>query len=71
MWQLIPDYDRMTNDQLEKQLFHDDANITSQLVGDLIVSYLWRPLINDQLLDQFRAWISQPSTAPDFILIGK
>ena len=70
MTQLIPDYDRRRNDELEEQLFHNDANVTSLILGGLIISYRWRPLINDKLLSEFRDWVTKPTTAPDFTLIG-
>lgn len=68
--QLIPDYDRRTNEELEDQLFHNDANVTSRLLGDLTVSFRWCPEINQRLKDDLFNWVSQPRNAPDFILIG-
>ena len=69
--QLIPDYDRQPNEELEDQLFHKDVNITSRLLNDLIISFRWRPEINQHLIKDLLNWISQSTqTAPDFILIG-
>ena len=69
--QLIPDCDRQPNEELEDQLFHKDVNITSRLLNDLIISFRWRPEINQHLIKDLLNWISQSSqTAPDFILIG-
>ena len=64
---LIPEYDREPNQRLNERIFHDDVNVTSPLLGDLIVSFRWRPIIESGMINDIRASYSQE---PDFILIG-
>jgi len=64
---LIPEYDREPNQRLSSRIFHDNVNVASPLLGDLMVSFRWQPFIESGMIDTIRASYSQE---PDFILIG-
>ncbi len=65
--QIIPDYDRKINWTSSK---HGDINVDSSILG-LRVAFLWRPLINDIVLETTRLWAtSEHIERPDFILIS-
>jgi len=53
---MIPEYDRESNEMLDKRIYHDSVNVTSKLIGDLLVAFHWLPTINDEMLDHFRKW---------------
>ena len=71
--QLIPNYDQQVtkiSTPTAKFHFHEDRNVTSDELN-LQVSFYWRPLVNDQLINTFRNWNTPPySSTPDFILMG-
>jgi hypothetical protein len=74
--QLIPDYDKTTESLVTKvaeNLYHDDLNLTSPLLGNLKVSFYWRNLIKEDMLADFRRWASADdhTDVPDFILFSK
>ena len=49
---------------------HMDASFSSQLLN-LRVSFFWRHLANELLIDTFRTWITPPyNSTPDFIFMG-
>lgn len=52
--------------------FHEDRNITIPLMDNLLVSFYWRRLIKEDLIDDFKRWAStdDDNQAPDFILLG-
>ena len=71
--QLIPEYDREPNQRLDERIYHDDVNVTSRLLDDLIVSFRWRPIIDEKIISDIRNWTSSSDgfdQVPDFILIG-
>ena len=50
--------------------FHADLNVTSELLN-LRMSYYWRPLANEEMLNTFRNWNTPPyDSTPDFVLMG-
>lgn len=51
---------------------HDDRNVTSQLLGNLRISFFWRNLINNELIADFERWAStdDDSRTPDYIFLG-
>ena len=63
----MPEFDREPNQRLNERIFHDDVNVTSPLLGDVIVSFRWRPIIEGGMINDIRASYSQE---PDFILLG-
>jgi len=71
----IPDYDHVItmepNDGvLIKLPKHMDRNVSSQLLS-LIVSFRWRPLIDDKFIESLRQWNMPPySSTPDLIVMG-
>lgn len=72
--QLLPVYDRLIqmaeyNKSVDNPL-HVDVNVTSELVN-LVVSFKWRPLINDKFIDTFRQWNTNNSIIrPNLIVMG-
>ncbi|KAI9562641.1 hypothetical protein GHT06_010095 [Daphnia sinensis] len=74
----IPDYDRMTSKTSNSTAFtdyyfHDDRNVTSTLLNGLRVSFYWRELIREHVVDDFKRWATSTSidgNSPDFILLG-
>jgi hypothetical protein len=52
--------------------FHEDRNISSPLMDDLLVSFYWRRLIKEDLIADFKRWAStdDDNQVPDFILLG-
>ncbi|KZS04101.1 Uncharacterized protein APZ42_033030 [Daphnia magna] len=72
----VPDYDRKIGSQstvFAQYPFHEDRNLTSQVLDNLIVSFYWRNLIKEDLIADFKRWASTSdhNHAPDFILLGK
>ena len=70
---MIPEYDREPNQRLDERIYHDDVNVTSRLLDDLIVSFRWRPIIDEKIISDIRNWTSSSDgfdQVPDFILIG-
>ena len=71
----IPDYDHViTMEQNDGVLIklpkHMDRNVSSQLLN-LIVSFRWRPLIDDKFIESLRQWNTPPySSTPDLIVMG-
>ncbi|XP_057368637.1 uncharacterized protein LOC130689715 [Daphnia carinata] len=73
--QWLPDYDRtiVRNSTKDAEFaFHEDRNLTSKLMDNLIVSFYWRPLIQEDLIADFKRWASSSKgiSVPDFILLG-
>ena len=52
---LIPEYDREPNQRLSSRIFHDNVNVASPLLGDLMVSFRWQPFIESGMIDSIRA----------------
>jgi len=48
---------------------HQDADYRSELFNAQI-SFRWKPLIVQNVLDEIEQWISQPTAAPTLLLIG-
>ena len=72
---LIPDYDRemeSTSTTFAEYYFHEDRNVTSRLLGNLLISFYWRNLIRRDLIDDFKRWaIAEDNQAPDLLFIGR
>jgi hypothetical protein len=53
--------------------FHEDRNITIPLMDNLLVSFYWRRLIKEDLINDFKRWAStdDDNQAPDFIFLGR
>ncbi|XP_059351232.1 uncharacterized protein LOC130703062 isoform X1 [Daphnia carinata] len=71
---LIPDYDRNLPFHLKEyeSHFHENRNMHSLLLNNLLVSFRWRALVNDELLTDFRMWNSSAVNddgIPDFIFL--
>ncbi|KAI9552440.1 hypothetical protein GHT06_022806 [Daphnia sinensis] len=71
----VPDYDRKIGSQstvFAQYPFHEDRNLTSPVLDNLIVSFHWRNLIKEDLIADFKRWASTSdhNHAPDFILMG-
>ncbi|XP_045036590.1 uncharacterized protein LOC116933792 isoform X2 [Daphnia magna] len=72
---LIPNYDRNLPLHLKEyeSHFHENRNMHSPLLNDLLVSFRWRALVNDELLTDFRMWnmhtVDDHGT-PDFIFLA-
>ncbi|KAI9557796.1 hypothetical protein GHT06_014545 [Daphnia sinensis] len=76
---LFPDHDSRITTQFNRFAYnnwtmqhHDDRNVTSQLLGNLRISFFWRNLINNELITDFERWAStdDDSQAPDYIFLG-
>lgn len=48
---------------------HMDASFSSQLLN-LRVSFLWRHLADELLIDTFHNWTTSPRSSPDFVFMG-
>lgn len=75
VFKFVSDHDRKMKGKSTKYAryyFHEDRNVTSRL-NNLLVSFHWRNLIRQDLIDDFRRWSSTDDHrfAPDFILLGK
>ena len=74
MIQLIPDYDQqLTNRSVpnSREHFHEDVNISIPLFNDLLISYRWRPLINDALIADLKSIaLLEEHQSPEYIFIG-
>uniref|UniRef100_A0A0P5SX70 Putative Lactosylceramide n=1 Tax=Daphnia magna TaxID=35525 RepID=A0A0P5SX70_9CRUS len=71
---LIPDYDRaksIKKTAFAQYVFHDDGNVTSRILDNLLVSFYWRNLIRNDLIADFKRWASTENInqVPDFILL--
>lgn len=70
--QLFPDLDRSVKTQstfAAEYYFHEDRNVTSPLLDNLLISFYWRSLIKQDLLDDLQRWASN-TEAPDYIILG-
>lgn len=72
--EVFPDYDRVIavepHDGVIKMSKHTDRNETSRLLN-VIVSFRWRPLIDDKFIATLRQWNTPPySSTPDLIVMG-
>ena len=76
----MPDGDRQINPKVNSDLLapiHEDVTVTYQLFK-LILSFQWRPLLDDNFTKSIKQWLYQPSSLtsnfitypPNFILIG-
>lgn len=74
--QLIPDFDRKVKRQAAKggrseYTFQEDRNVTSPLLNHLLVSFRWRAMIQDEIIEDFKGWITNKyNQSPDFLLLG-
>ena len=80
---MLPEYDRESNQVLDERIYHDNVNVTSQILGNLLISFLWRPIINEEMIQDFRAWTRSMKnlnsceindvdyTVPDLIFLGE
>lgn len=51
---------------------HEDVHVTYRLLNDFQVSFLWRPLINDAFLSEFKNWsVLDDHQIPYIIFLGK
>ena len=78
---MIPDDDRHVYPRVDQDSLapiHQDVTVTSRLLN-LIVSFRWRPLIDDHVTRDIAQWLETASTTlslpdanypPDFILIS-
>ena len=75
---VIPDFDRQKKPKFNYVEIHIDVTVISQMFR-LIVSFRWRPLLDDNFVRDISQWIQEPSAAslnpdenypPHFILIG-
>lgn len=74
MKKLIPEYDRAVTRDTPSwgvEHFHDDRNVTHKLLNDFKVSFLWRPVINEQFLAEFKKWnLLDDHQAPYLVFLG-
>ena len=67
---LLPDADRDRQEILEDLMvngFHMDKTIRTPLLNDLLVSFRWRPIINETLLEEFsRPFLTGNNETDDF-----
>ena len=75
---MIPDGDRQMNPNVNLPPIHVDVTVTSQMLR-LIVTFRWRPLLDDNFIKDIYQWIQEPTMTshnpdanypPHFILIG-
>ncbi|XP_046639465.1 uncharacterized protein LOC124320652 [Daphnia pulicaria] len=67
---LIPDYDRKSEPSPLPFVYHGDMEVTSDIMR-LRLSFQWRPLINDSVIDTIRQWATYSQTdRPDLIILG-
>ena len=70
-FQLIPDYDRISNPSPIPPIYHDDIEVTSEIFR-LRVSFKWRPFVDYNITETMRIWeISDRNEKPDLILFSK
>jgi hypothetical protein len=68
---LIPDYDRKSEPSPLPFVYHGDMEVTSDIMR-LRLSFQWRPLINDSVIDTIRQWATYSQTdRPDLIILGE
>ncbi|KAI9559233.1 hypothetical protein GHT06_016022 [Daphnia sinensis] len=58
---LIPDFDKVSQPSIIPNAYHNDIEITSQVLG-LRLSFKWRPLINDSVIKMLRRWANPYET---------
>lgn len=71
---MVPDYDRITKPtEIPKNVVsfhHGDVEVLSRVMK-LRVSYKWRPILNDTVIETLRYWsIQNESVPPDFIVLS-
>ncbi|KAI9559359.1 hypothetical protein GHT06_016148 [Daphnia sinensis] len=67
---LIPDYDQTRQPLGLSSSFHGDIEITSNILR-LRLSFKWRPLINDSVVETVRGWTTtDPSERPHLVFLG-
>jgi hypothetical protein len=67
---LVPDYDRTTEPPQIPKLwipFHGDVDVDSNIMG-LRISFKWRPVINDTVMEMIRQW--SENKRPNLIFLG-
>ncbi|XP_057381559.1 N-acetylneuraminate 9-O-acetyltransferase-like [Daphnia carinata] len=64
---LIPDYDQIRQPIQNSRSFHDEMEITSNILK-LRLSFKWRPLIDDNVTDTVRRWASSDSSERPHLL---
>jgi hypothetical protein len=68
---LIPDYDRKSQPSPIPSKYHGDIEVTSNILR-LRLSFQWRPLITDTVINTVRQWATDSQTdPPNLILLGK
>lgn len=72
---LLPDYDRKIThnetDTVIQSKFHEDRNITSKILNDVLLSFRWRAIINAELIADFKLWAAmEDHQVPDVVFIG-
>lgn len=72
LYQLIPDYDRITQPmEIPRNVVpfhHGDVDVGSS-VNRLRVSFKWRPIINDTVIEMIRSWTAS-DRRPNLILLS-
>lgn len=70
-FQLIPDYDRISNPSPIPPIYHGDIEVTSEILK-LRVSFKWRPFVDDNVTETMRFWaFSDQNEQPDWIFFSK
>jgi hypothetical protein len=68
---MIPDYDKKIQPNPMPFFLHENMEFTSDILG-IRVSFLWQPLINKNVINIVREWISYNlSERPYVILMSK
>lgn len=68
--QLIPDYDQIRKPIQNSPSFHDEMEITSNILK-LRLSYKWRPLIDDNVTETIRRWATfDPIERPHLLFLS-
>jgi hypothetical protein len=67
---MIPNYDRKSEPNPLPSGHHGDMKVTSDILR-LRLSFQWRPILNDAVIDTIRQWgTDDQSDRPHFIVIG-
>jgi hypothetical protein len=68
--QLIPDFGSQVWPIEIPPAFHGDIEITSDILR-LGLSFHWRPLINETVIETIRKWATHENERPYFVFLGR
>ncbi|XP_045031977.1 N-acetylneuraminate 9-O-acetyltransferase-like [Daphnia magna] len=66
---LIPDFDKISQPTIIPNAYHENIEITSQVLG-LRLSFKWLPLIDDDLIETIRRWAINETERPHLIFLS-